>query len=107
MTEKWTSSAKSVFQFDVQGSVVKFTHAGIPWLRRIRNEVHNKVHFWPFVGWSIPDGKSVIAEIYPPIFKKRYPKEDRTGDQQDAYSVCRRPPRLTHVGIWIATLRHR
>ena len=27
MTEKWTSSAKSVFRFDVQGSVAKSTHA--------------------------------------------------------------------------------
>jgi len=27
--------AKSVFQFDVQGSVAKSTHAGIPWLRRL------------------------------------------------------------------------
>ena len=26
-------SAKSVFHFDVQGSVAKSTHAGIPWLR--------------------------------------------------------------------------
>ena len=28
--------AKSVFHFDVQGSVAKSTHAGIPWLRYIR-----------------------------------------------------------------------
>lgn len=30
LTEQWTSSAKSVFRFDVQGSVAKSTHAGIP-----------------------------------------------------------------------------
>ena len=47
LTEKWTSSAKSVFLFDVQGSVAKSTHTGIPWLRRIRNEVGNQVHIWP------------------------------------------------------------
>jgi len=89
LTEKWTSSAKSVFQFDVQGSVAKSTHAGLPWLRRIRNEVGDKVHIWPFDGWDVPDGKSVIAEIYPSIFKKRYPKDDRKPDQQDAYCVSR------------------
>ena len=89
LTENWTSSAKSVFQFDVQGSVAKSTHAGLPWLRRIRDEVGDKVHFWPFDGWDPPDGKSVIAEIYPSIFRKRYPKADRTADQQDAYCVAR------------------
>jgi hypothetical protein len=89
MTEKWTSSAKSVFKFDVQGSVAKSTHAGIPWLRRIREEVGDQVHFWPFDGWSVPDGKSVITEIYPSIFKNRFPREDRSADQQDAYCVAR------------------
>jgi hypothetical protein len=47
LTEKWTSSAKSVFKFDVQGQVTKSTHAGLPWLRRVRQEVGEKVHVWP------------------------------------------------------------
>lgn len=89
LTEKWTSSAKSVFHFDVQGSVAKSTHAGLPWLRRIRQEVGDRVHFWPFDGWQIPAGKSVLAEIYPSIFRQRYPRDDRRPDQQDAYSVAR------------------
>ena len=89
LTEKWTSSAKSVFKFDVQGSVAKSTHAGIPWLRHIRNQVPEQVHFWPFDGWVVPTGKSVIAEAYPAIFKNRYPREGRNTDQQDAYSVAR------------------
>ena len=89
LTEKWTSSAKSVFRFDVQGSVAKSTHAGISWLRRIRREVGNSVHFWPFDGWEVPEGKSVVAEVYPSIFSKRYPRSGRTADQQDAYCVAR------------------
>ena len=89
LTEKWTSSAKSVFQFDVQGSVAKSTHAGLPWLRRVRQEVGERVHFWPFDGWQPPRGKSVLAEIYPSVFKNRYPRKDRKPDQQDAYSVAR------------------
>ena len=89
LTEKWTSSAKSVFKFDVQGSVAKSTHAGLPWLRRIRAQVGDKVHFWPFDGWEVPGDKSVIAEIYPAIFKNRFPRQDRTADQQDAYCVAR------------------
>lgn len=88
LTEQWTSSAKSVFLFDVQGSVAKSTHAGIPWLRRIRRKVGDRIHFWPFDGWEVPDGKSVIAEVYPSIFRNRYPKRERSPDQQDAYAVA-------------------
>lgn len=89
LTEKWTSSAKSVFQFDVQGSVAKSTHAGLPWLLHIRKEVGDLVHIWPFDGWRMPHDKSVIAEVYPSIFRNRYPREDRTADQQDAYAIAR------------------
>ncbi len=32
LTEERAGSAKSVFHFDVPGSVAKSTHAGIPWL---------------------------------------------------------------------------
>lgn len=89
LTEKWTSSAKSVFLFDVQGSVAKSTHAGLPWLLHIRKEVGDLVHFWPFDGWQVSNDKSVIAEVYPSIFRNRYPREDRTADQQDACAIAR------------------
>ena len=87
LTERWTSSAKSVFQFDVQGSVAKSTHAGLPFLKQLRDQIPD-LHFWPFDGWSLPDQKSVVAEIYPSLFRNRYPREKRTVDQQDAYSIC-------------------
>lgn len=89
LTEQWTSSAKSVFLFDVQGSVAKSTHAGIPWLRRIKREVGKQVHFWPFDGWKLPEGRSVIVEIYPSLVRNRYRKDERTADQQDAYATAR------------------
>jgi hypothetical protein len=89
LTEQWTSSAKSVFLFDVQGSVAKSTHAGIPWLHRIRAAVGTNVHFWPFDGWRAPEGKSVIVEVYPSLVRNRYPKNGRTKDQQDAYAISR------------------
>jgi hypothetical protein len=89
VTERWTSSAKSNFQFDVQGQVAKSTHAGIPWLHRIRQAVGKEVHFWPFDGWKVRQGKSVIAEVFPPMLRRRYPAEGRTVDQQDAYAVAR------------------
>ena len=39
LTEERAGGAKSVFHFDVQGSVAKSTHAGIPWLRLIRQRL--------------------------------------------------------------------
>lgn len=80
--------AKSVFQFDVQGTVAKSTHSGIPWLRHIRNTLGNQVHFWPFDGWEIPPGKSAIVEVYPSLIRHAYPRGDMTGDQHDAYAVA-------------------
>lgn len=88
LTERWTVSAKSVFQFDVQGQVATSTHAGLPWLRFIRKECDARVHFWPFDGWEIPAGRSAIAEVYPSLWMKRFPAEDRTGDQQAAFVVA-------------------
>ena len=83
------SRAKSVFHFDVQGSVAKSTHAGLPWLRYLRQQLGPRVHFWPFDGWMPPHGRSVIAEVYPSLSSKSIPSEDRTPDQHDAFSVAR------------------
>lgn len=88
LTEIRAGTAKSVFHFDVQGSVAKSTHSGIPWLRFIRKQLGPKVHFWPFDGWSIPPGKSVIAEVYPSLWSRSFPRADRTPDQHDAYAVA-------------------
>lgn len=88
LTEKRTDGAKSVFHFDVPGQVAKSTHAGIPWLRFIRRDLGERVHFWPFDGWDISQGKSVIAEVYPVLWSRSFACEDRTGDQHDAYSIA-------------------
>jgi hypothetical protein len=82
------AGAKSVFHFDVPGSVAKSTHAGLPWLRFIRQKAGGRVHFWPFDGWKIPPGRSVIAEVYPSLWSRGFPREERTSDQHDAYSVA-------------------
>ncbi|MEI7610176.1 MAG: hypothetical protein WCJ64_22585, partial [Rhodospirillaceae bacterium] len=80
--------AKSVFHFDVQGSVAKSTHSGIPWLRFIRQQLGDRVHFWPFDGWDVPKGRSVLAEVYPSLWSKTIPREDRTPDQHDAFTIA-------------------
>jgi len=89
LTEHWTATAKSVFRFGVNGSVAHSTHAGLPWLRFLRNECQRKIHFWPFDGWNIPDeGAPVIAEVYPSLWTRRFPRQDRTPDQQAAYAAA-------------------
>lgn len=92
LTEKRTSSAKSVFKFDGQGAVGKASHAGIPWLKFIRRDekLKNKLHFWPFDGLDIPSDKSVLLEVWPSIFSKRYSKNKTfSSDQHDAYCVAK------------------
>ena len=88
LTEQRAGGAKSVFHFDVPGSVAKSTHAGIPWLRFIRQRVGDRVHFWPFDGWDIPAGRSAVAEVYPALWSRGFANEGRTGDQHDAFSIA-------------------
>ena len=89
LCERWTPSAKSVFRFDVQGAVAKSSHAALPWLLRHRRELGAGLHVWPFDGWRPPAGCSMLAEVYPAQFKRRYAADGRNPHQQDAYAVAR------------------
>lgn len=97
-TTEERAGAKSVFHFDVPGSVAKSTHAGLPWLRYLRNQLGGRVHFWPFDGWEIPAGKSALAEVYPSLWSRSYPQEGRAPDQQDAYVAAARLRQLDADG---------
>ena len=88
VTEIRARGAKSVFHFDVQGSVAKSTHSGLPWLRYIRSRTAGRVHFWPFDGWQIQPGQSAIVEVYPALWSRTFPQEDRDAHQHDAYSIA-------------------
>ena len=77
-----------MFHSDVQGSVAKSTHAGIPWLRFMRQRLAGSVHLWPFDGWEIPAGRSAVTEVYPALWSRSFARADRTGDQHDAYSIA-------------------
>ena len=86
VTEVRAGAAKSVFHFDVPGSVAKSTHAGLPWLLHLRRQFAGQIHFWPFEGWKLPEGHSVVAEVYPALWIRSFPREGRDNDQHDAYS---------------------
>ncbi len=82
------TGAKSVFHFDVPGSVAKSTFAGLPWLLRMRRELGARVFFWPFDGWRPPPDCSVIVEAYPKLWSGAFPRERRNEHQHDAFAVA-------------------
>jgi hypothetical protein len=89
LCERRAGGAKSVFHFGVPGSVASSTHGGLPWLAFLRRRLGPELHFWPFDGWQIPEGRSVVAEVYPSLWSAGFPVEGgRTGDQHDAYSAA-------------------
>lgn len=88
VTERRARSAKSVFHFDVNGTVAHSTHAGLPWLRFLRQRLGSAVHFWPFDGWAPAPGQATVVEVYPSLWSHAYPTSGRTGDQHDAYAVA-------------------
>lgn len=92
LTEKRAKGTQSVFKFDGQGTVGKSTHTGIPWLRFLRRhpDLRGRLHFWPFDGFDVPPGKSVVAEVWPTLFRKKYRRpEGWKPDQFDAYVVAK------------------
>jgi len=99
LTEVRAGAAKSVFQFDVQGSVAKSTHAGLPWLRYLGERAGERVHFWPFDGWQVAPGRSVVAEVYPSLWRHEFAAEGRTADQHDAFTIAAWLQRADHNGI--------
>ncbi|MFC5652974.1 hypothetical protein ACFPYJ_28485 [Paenibacillus solisilvae] len=90
LTEKFTSSAKSVLNLNPTLISVAFsTHAGIPWLCELRRSFGDVLHVWPYDGLIPADNKSVIAEVYPSLLYSRYtyPEELVKRDEKDAYAV--------------------
>jgi hypothetical protein len=89
MTELKAKYAKSVFHFDVQGSVAKSTHTGIGWLSALRKTAGAGAHFWPFDGWRPRKNRHVITEVYPRLYNgcSEVPS-NLTPDQTDAFLIA-------------------
>jgi hypothetical protein len=87
LTGQWTAFPKSVFQFDIQDSLAKATHAGLPWIDYLRR-AGDRAHFWPFDGFEVKKGRSVVAEVRPARLRHRYRKEGLAQQEQDAYAIC-------------------
>jgi hypothetical protein len=50
--------------------------------------VQRPIHFWPFDRWKVPQGSSVVVEVYPSLWTRRFEREGRDGDEQAAYAVA-------------------
>jgi hypothetical protein len=99
LTEERAGSGLSVFRFAGLGALGKPSHAGIPWLRFIRARLGARVHFWPFDGWNVPDGRSVIAEAYPAKRPRGFAKGSSIGQRYDAWSIAANLARANHDGV--------
>ncbi|WP_144844699.1 hypothetical protein [Paenibacillus cremeus] len=94
LTEAYTSSAKSAWNFEqLTGAVSYSTHAGIPWIYELRAASRDRLHVWPYDGWSPQAGKSVLAEVYPAILYQRFKRlgdfpQDWPRDAQDAFVIA-------------------
>jgi hypothetical protein len=50
--------------------------------------IRSNIHFWPFDGFEVAQGKSVVAEAYPALYKRRFERNGRTSDEHDAWSTA-------------------
>ena len=101
-------SPSSVFLFSGSNQVGPSTHAGLPYLWKMRNcKALSNLHIWPFDGWEVQSGKSCLVEVYPSLYRncylqdpsypkesdypkeKNYPQQKKSfKDRQDAYAVA-------------------
>lgn len=81
----WTAFPSAVFSFNLQDTPGRSAYAGIPWLSYLRR---SGAHFWPFDGWDVPRGRSLVAEVRPARLRHRYPRPGAASEEHDAYAIC-------------------
>ncbi|MBO9605459.1 MAG: hypothetical protein J7639_05890 [Paenibacillaceae bacterium] len=94
VTETYTSSAKSAFNFEQKTGAVSYsTHAGLPWIYELRSAARERLHVWPYDGWEPAPDAGVLAEVYPALLYQRYKRRgdfprDWPRDAQDALAIA-------------------
>jgi len=88
LTERLAGTNFGVFDFRPHG-VAHSTFAGLPWLAELRERLGTSVHWWPYDGWEVPAGKSVVVEAYPSLYRRRIDTPaGLTDHQRDAWLVA-------------------
>ena len=49
-------------------------------------EIRSKTHFWPFDGFDVPEDKSVVVEVFPTLFRRRFNREGK--DSRSTRCLC-------------------
>lgn len=90
LCEQWTPFVPSVFHFEENPLSARSAHAGIVWLHEMRHHpgLLEKVHFWPFDGFDVPEDKSVVAEVFPALFSRRYVTSLDEVAGHDAFTIA-------------------
>ncbi len=84
---RWSAFPTGVFRLDTLDSRGKATHAGLPWLDYLRR-AGDRAHVWPFDGWEVPPGRSLVAEVRPARLRHRYSLDGLGREEHDAYAIC-------------------
>ena len=79
--------AKSSFHFDIPGSAAKSTHAGLPWLRYLRQRLVGRVPFLAVRRLDAAARPLGHRRGLPSPMRFR-PRQNFTPDQRDAYNVA-------------------
>jgi hypothetical protein len=54
----------------------------------IRTALGDRMHFWPFIGWTIPAGRSASMETWPPSRRPNAPWRSSKGWVLGARGIC-------------------
>ncbi|MHB9106358.1 MAG: hypothetical protein ACYDCO_04815 [Armatimonadota bacterium] len=88
LTERLAGTNFGVFDFRPHG-VAHSTFAGLPWLAWLREWLGARAHWWPYDGWEVPAGKSVVVEAYPSLYRRRLDAPGGLTDhQRDAWLIA-------------------
>lgn len=88
LTGKWASSQTGgVFRFEAKDGQAAAAHAGLPWLDYVRRAVPG-LHVWPFDGFGVPEGASVMAEVHPSRLLLRYAGASLSREEHEAFAAC-------------------
>lgn len=88
LAERLAGTGFGVFDFRPHG-VAYSTFAGLPWLAWLRERLGERVHWWPYDGWSVPAEKSVVVEAYPSLYRRRLAAPaGLTDHQRDAWLIA-------------------
>ncbi len=79
------AGARSPFCSPAGSPVWKSTCTGIRWLAGLRRQMSPKIHCWPFDGWDVAEGRTVVVETYPAFWQEHFSARGPNLQQQAAY----------------------